>query len=103
MYMHDAPVKGSDPHTTIAIAEKPSGPELLHSPWEWIRFDFSVNESSYSTLRNEQKCAVVVFTQKLDAVRLSVQRIEFWWTRLPSPKPIRYSSPEIALAVLIQI
>src|ERR1700722_17540511 len=63
---------------------------------------FPVNEPVNSAVPSNQECAVSVFRKRLCAGRLPGQRIEFWGTGLPFPQPVRYSSPEIALAVFMQ-
>src|SRR6266478_3885690 len=95
--MHKPPVRSSDPQTSIAIAEQPSGLELGHRAWERIRLRPSVNESSDSALCADQERTVLAFTETLDTVRLAGQRIEFWRTRFPSPQPVRHTRPEITL------
>jgi len=101
MNMDQPPVRGSDLQTAIAITKQPSAFELRHSVGERIRLDLSVDESSDSELCADQECAVITFTETLDAVGLAGQGIEFWRMRFPSPQPLRHPYPEITLAVLI--
>ena len=101
--MHQAPVRRSDPQTAIAIAEQSTGTELPDGSWKWIGLDLSFNEPPDSACAADQECAVIVFSQTLNAVRLAWQRIEFWGPGFPSPQPVLHSRPETALAVLIQI
>src|SRR4029077_12751094 len=55
-----------------------------------------------SALPSHQECAVSVFSQGLYTIGITGQRIEFGWTRSPSPQPCFPSRPETASSVLIQ-
>src|SRR5215469_7454753 len=99
--MHQALCLGSNPQTAIAIAKYPIGLELRING-KWIRLGFSVSESLDSAMPSDQKRAVRVFTYCLYTIRIAGQRVESFWTWLPSPQPILYSHPEIVFAVLIQ-
>src|SRR5262249_28650482 len=101
--MHKAPAESSDPQTALAIAEHSTGLELSDTSWERMRhLCFPIDETSDSTAHSDQECAVIAFSQALDAVRLARQRMEFWRTRFPSPQPVLHSHPEIALGVVVQ-
>src|SRR5258708_6870147 len=103
VYVHEAPARRSDPQTAVAVAEQPSDFELPDSGWEHIQLlRFPIDQSSDRAPIGDEECAVIPFSQTLDADRLAGQRIEFWRTGLPSPQAVRHSHPEITLAVLLQ-
>jgi hypothetical protein len=98
--MQEAPVRGSDPQTAIAIPEQPGGKDRPPGAADRMCLDISVNELSDSAAHGDQEFAFVAFDQTLDVLRVW-DRIEFRRIRLPSPQPRRRSGPEIASAVLI--
>src|ERR1700736_5876178 len=103
--MQEAPVRGSNPQTTIAIPEHTQGLEWLRpGTWKRVRFGLPVNELSDSALRRDQECAVIALIHSLGgrADHRVWHRIEFRRTRFPSPQPSLRSRPEIASAILIQ-
>src|SRR4029453_16677485 len=87
----------------IAIAEHPPPIDREQGVWERMGHPhLAINETPDPAAGADQKCAIVVLPEALDAIRHARQRVERWRTRFPSPHSSLSSDPERALAVLVQ-
>jgi hypothetical protein len=101
--MHDPAVESSYPKTAVAIAQHPSASNLFHTSRQLIRLRLSINKPMNRTAPADEQCAVLVFTEALDAVRLAGEWVKSWWTRFPLPQTIQHAHPQIAFTVLVQV